>query len=149
MGCFSTIWLHKFISIGEDSHNVNIYNYDKSGTIGAASTDLGSNVLLTTEGQDTWIVMQDQDYAMIEMGSLVLDIAGGQYSDGTNIQMFTVNGTDAQKWRIISNEDGSFSMVAKTGNFALAYGDDDNIYLAEYHKEDNSQKWWISLKTNE
>lgn len=116
--------------------------------IGADGSDLGSNVLLTLAGQDTWIVMQGGECAVIEMGGMVLDIAGARYADGTNIQMFVVNGTDAQKWRIIANEDGSFSLLTMLGDFALAYGEDGNIYLAEYHEEERSQKWWINSKSD-
>lgn len=137
-----------FISAGEGSHHVQIYNYDKSSVIGADGSDLGSNVLLTLAGQDTWIVMQGGECAVIEMGGMVLDIAGARYADGTNIQMFVVNGTDAQKWRIIANEDGSFSLLTMLGDFALAYGEDGNIYLAEYHEEERSQKWWINSKSD-
>ena len=115
---------------------------------GADVSELGINVLLTPEEQDTWIVMQDGECAVIEMGGMVLDIAGARYADGTNIQMFVANGTDAQKWRIIANEDGSFSLLTMLGDFALAYGEEGNIYLAEYHEEDQSQKWWINSKSD-
>lgn len=132
-----------YISAGEGSRNVHIYSYDKSSMLGTDGHDLGSNVLLASSGEDIWIVMQDKEYAVIEVGGLVLDIAGAQYSDGTNIQVYTSNGTDAQKWKLLANEDGSFSLLAKTGNFALAYGADGNIYLAEYQEGNQSQKWWF------
>lgn len=40
------------------------------------------------------LVMQDEDYAVIEMAGMVLDIAGAQYAYEANIQMFVANDTD-------------------------------------------------------
>ena len=132
-----------YISAGEESHSVHIYNYDKNRVIGADEYDLRSNVLLTSNEQDVWLVMQDENYAVIEMGSMVLDIAGARYADGTNVQMYVANDSDAQRWKLIRNEDGSFSLLAKDERFALTGGNDGNIYLAEYHREESAQKWWI------
>lgn len=65
-----------FISAGEESRNVHIYNYDRSSVIGTDGYDLCSNILLTQNGQDVWLIMQDKEHAVIEIGRLVLDIAG-------------------------------------------------------------------------
>lgn len=131
-----------YISAGEESRNVRIYNYDRSGVIGSEGYDLHSNVMITSNGQDVWLVMQDEDYAVIEMDRQVLDVAGAQYMDGTNIQLYAANGTSAQKWKVVTNGDGSFSLLSNDERFALTCRSDGNVQLAEYHEED-SQKWWI------
>lgn len=129
-----------YISAGEESRNVHIYNYNRSGVIGSEGYDLHSNVMMTQNGQDVWLVMQDKDYAVIEMDRQVLDVTGAQYVEGTNIQLYAANGSIAQRWKVITNGDGSFSLLANDERFALACG---NVQLAEYHEEENSQKWWI------
>ncbi len=131
------------IYAGEESLNVRILDYNKRGNMGADSFDLGSNVLLAQNELDMWLIRQDEEHAVIELGRQVLDVSGGVYAEGTNIQLFTANGTDAQRWKFIGNEDGSFSLLSKDERFALTCGSDNNIYLAEYHAGDKSQCWWI------
>ena len=132
-----------YISAGEESRNVHIYNYNRSGVIGSEGYDLHSNVMMTQNGQDVWLVMQDKDYAVIEMDRQVLDVTGAQYVEGPNIQLYAANGSIAQRWKVITNGDGSFSLLANDERFALACGNDGNVQLAEYHEGENSQKWWI------
>ncbi|MDE7478316.1 MAG: RICIN domain-containing protein, partial [Lachnospiraceae bacterium] len=131
------------IYAGDNSLNVHIHNFDRSSEIGADSFEPGANAQLTQNEQSTWLIRQDEDHAIIEVGTKVLDVTGGVYEEGTNIQMYTVNGSDNQSWKFIDNEDGSFSLLAKDERFAMTYGDDGNIYLAEYHEGENSQKWWV------
>ena len=48
-----------------------------------------------------------------------LDVAGGTFSSGTNIQLYTYNGTAAQRFFVRDNEDGSVSFIS-CGNTAFA-----------------------------
>lgn len=132
-----------YIFAGEESQNVHIYDYGRNGEIGADAFDLCSNVLLTQQEQDIWLIMQDLDHAVIGMDRFVLDITGAAYTEGTNIQLYSANHSDAQIWRIVRNTDGSFSLLARDEKFALTYGENGNIYLGEYYKESDLQKWWI------
>lgn len=41
---------------------------------------------------------------------MVIDVAGGSVADGANIQIYTNNNSNAQKWQIIKNNDGSYTI---------------------------------------
>lgn len=45
----------------------------------------------------------------------VLDVAGASKSSGTNVQQYTPNGTAAQKWRVVDNGDGTFTLESALG----------------------------------
>ncbi len=49
-----------------------------------------------------------------------LDVEGGATADGTRVQQYTANGTDAQLWALESTgTDGSYALVSKTSGKAL------------------------------
>lgn len=48
-----------------------------------------------------------------------LDVAGGSQSSGQNIQIYTANGTDAQKWDISSLGNGYYKLTAKCSGQVL------------------------------
>ena len=131
----------------EEWSDVYIYDYDKNKLIGADGSEQGNNVQLAQNGLSVWLYKQDENYIIIKTGKLVLDVKGGLLADGTNIQLYPANGTDAQCWKIAENEDGSITFLSKDEKFALACGSDGNVYLAEFHAEENAQKWWIQSKT--
>ncbi|MBO7657031.1 RICIN domain-containing protein [Candidatus Saccharibacteria bacterium] len=79
--------------------------------------------------------------------TMTVDVAGGSGADGANIQLFTSNGSGAQKWKVAINEDGSYTIknVASGKVLDVAGGrmsDGANIQL---YKQNNScaQKWRI------
>lgn len=133
----------KTYRIFSSTYIAEIYNYDKSGVIGADDKEYGSNVLLSTDEQPITLLRKDEDYIMLELYGLALDVTEAKYEEGTNIQLYFANGTDAQMWKLIENMDGSYTLFAKDDRFVLSCGDDGNIYLSEYHKGEKSQKWWI------
>lgn len=45
-----------------------------------------------------------------------LDIANGYAADGTNVQQYKYNGTDAQRWYLKFNGDATFSIYTRLGN---------------------------------
>lgn len=45
-----------------------------------------------------------------------LDVAGGIATNGTNVQQYKYNGTDAQRWYIRNNGDDTFSFYSRAGN---------------------------------
>lgn len=132
-----------YISAGEKSLNVHIYNFDRSKTIGSESTDFESNVMLVQDEQDVWLIREDEDHAFIELDSQVFDVAGAQYAEGTNIRLYTANGSEAQLWKFVGNADGSFTLLARDERYALTGGADGNVYLSEYHEGECTQKWWV------
>ena len=132
-----------FIYPGEDSLSVCIYNYNRSSTLGADNIASGGNVQLTQDAQRAWLIRKDNDHALIEFGGQVLDVPGAQYAEGTTIQLFPSNGSEAQIWKFIENEDGSFTLLARDEQFALTYGEDGRVFLAAYRAGDAAQRWWI------
>ncbi len=68
---------------------------------------------------------------------LVIDVNGGMSANGTNIQQYEANGSEAQKWRIVQNEDGTVTFFSvkngKTMDVACgkaADGSNVQIYAA-------------------
>ena len=49
----------------------------------------------------------------------VLDAQSGGITEGTNIWQYTGNYTDAQRWKIEKNSDGSYSFINKKSNLYL------------------------------
>lgn len=49
--------------------------------------------------------------ALVGAGSLCLDLNGGVPVDGNHVQVFTCNGTDAQRWTVAT--DGTLRVVGK------------------------------------
>ena len=50
----------------------------------------------------------------------MIDVNGGQVSNGTNIQIYDQNDTDSQKWKIIITSGGFVSFQSKlNSNFCL------------------------------
>lgn len=45
-----------------------------------------------------------------------LDVAGGVAANGTNVQQYKYNGTDAQKWYAYYNSDGTYTFFTPLGN---------------------------------
>lgn len=48
-----------------------------------------------------------------------LDVAGAGMTNGTNVQQYTSNGTDAQRWIIRENGDGTYSIISKLNGLYL------------------------------
>lgn len=45
-----------------------------------------------------------------------IDVAGGNATNGTNIQQYTYNGTDSQRWYLKNNGDNTCSFYSRLGN---------------------------------
>ena len=57
----------------------------------------------------------------------VLDVKGAGTLDGTNVHQWTSNSTDAQKWKIEKNSDGSYYITSKCNNLYLSVKSSKNI----------------------
>lgn len=49
----------------------------------------------------------------------VLDVDDAKKTQGTNVQQYDSNNTDAQKWTIKKNSDGTYSLVSKCNNLYM------------------------------
>ena len=50
---------------------------------------------------------------------LCVDVENGKAGNRVKVWQYSSNGTDAQKWYIEKNEDGTYSFLSKLGNYAL------------------------------
>ena len=76
----------------------------------------------------------------IKSGNM-LDVQNGGMNPGTNVWQHKPNGTDAQKWKIEKNQDGSYSFVSKKNGLYLNTKN-NNI---EVNKKNNSQEQKFEL----
>ena len=74
----------------------------------------------------------------------VIDIAGNRKAVNTNVQQYRANNTEAQRWRIVFNSDGSVSFIAKNSGLALdvkganfANSTNVQMYKVNYTKAQN------------
>ena len=87
--------------------------------------------------------------AVVGLGRKCIDVAASGIEDGTNIQLWTCNGTDAQKWTFDENPGeikglgGKCIDVADSGTV-----DGTNIYLWHCNGTD-AQKWTFDVITGE
>ena len=80
----------------------------------------------------------------------MLDVAGGSWSsgNGTNVWQYSPNGTDAQKWAVTKNADGSFTFKSALNGRALdlKWASEDsgaNIWIYDPNGSD-AQKWVLN-----
>lgn len=85
---------------GSTSNGTNIGTYLTNGT--AALSFRLSACSLVDSGTYTIVVASDRSKA--------LDVAGGSRSDGANVQLWSSNGSGAQKWNVSANSDGTVSI---------------------------------------
>lgn len=80
----------------------------------------------------------------------VLDVNGGSYSSGANVQLYTKNGTGAQKWKLTRNSDGTYTILNAQSELALDVksgsakaGANVQQYASNNTK---AQKWYITYE---
>lgn len=73
---------------------------------------------------------------------MALDVKNGETADGTNVQIYSANGSDSQRWKIVKQSDGSYRFWAmnETGStpFLLNIASDiqDGANIQCWHKYD-------------
>lgn len=97
--------------------------------------------------EDETLVMtlksMESDYYNLYLQNGVVDLEYGVLAEGQNIQKFWSNGTDAQKWNLAENADGTVTIYAYNSNYCLTYDDAGNIVIGSYNQDDARQKWWF------
>lgn len=82
----------------------------------------------------------------------VLDIASGSYANSANLQIYSNNGTDAQKFYIEKMYDGYYRILnAKSGKVidVKGNGKTDNINIHQYAANDTEAQRWSILKNDD
>ena len=100
---------------------------------------------------DSEISISDGDYVIVSNLSYLkaIDISGGAYiaRNGTNIQLYDKNGTEAQRWHVSKNVDGTYSIINPVTGKSLdvAGGNVDNGTNIQLYDSNGTcaQKWWI------
>lgn len=75
----------------------------------------------------------------------VLDIEGGSLADGGNLWIFSVNGSDAQKFEVTHVKDGYYKIISKKSGKVLQYdtkknGNGANVFQKQWTGQDE-QLW--------
>jgi len=92
-------------------------------------------------------------YSLININSgKALDAAGGNTANGTNVQIWTNNNTNAQKWKVIKNSDGTYKLINVNSGKALDVNNANTVNGTNVQIwTDNgtgAQKWKI-IKNND
>ncbi|WP_295360806.1 RICIN domain-containing protein [uncultured Pseudoramibacter sp.] len=104
-------------SLPEDSFTAQILVGDK-----AVSRDSDNVIVLETNqySQDQYwefIPIGDGQYKIINKGTQkALDVSGASDKNGANIQIYSDNGSDAQKWTLNLESDGSYTLQPACSN---------------------------------
>ena len=84
----------------------------------------------------------DESYIIKSANSgKVLDSQNGGTTEGTNVWQYKYNGTDAQKWKLQKNEDGSYSISSKKSGLYISV-ENGNIQL---NKDENKNEQKFKL----
>ena len=96
------------------------------------------------------IELNDGDVVVMhsyKMPSLVMDVEGGSLGRTANIRLYTENGTDAQKFIVTKNDDGSITLTSfRSGLNFDVYGaiTDDGSNIWQYDTNGTTaQKWRV------
>lgn len=83
----------------------------------------------------------DQTFSIINTATkMALDVPSANAEYGQRIWQWEQNGTDAQKWIVLDNQNGSYSLVSKLNmDLVLSVSDDGNIKLDYYGSNQPSQ----------
>lgn len=129
--------------------------------LGAAGLTSGSNVAqyrLGSELSQCWYLEEADDGFVIRNAAsgLALDVQGGTASSGTNVQVYSANGTAAQKWNmsetpLIKNGTYAFSsnltvygmLVLDVSNGSTDSGANIQVYQSN---GTDAQKWVLTYK---
>lgn len=78
------------------------------------------NTNLNSKRQKFKVSYKDEYYIIQALdNNEVLDVAGGKKEEGTNVQSYKSNGTDAQKWIIKEEGNGEYSIISYANDLYL------------------------------
>ncbi|SEO12741.1 RICIN domain-containing protein [Paenibacillus sp. OV219] len=99
-------------------------------------------------------VVSGSTYQLVNINSgKALDVLNSGTTDGTNVQIYTDNNTNAQKWTITSNGDGTYRLINPNSGKALDVNnggttDGTNVQIYSYTSGAAKQKWTITANTD-
>lgn len=131
------------ISDGRDFNGTNVQIYEYNG--------LGSQQFIIQKNR---VDVSDGIYSIhTELNhNQVLDISGGSIAEGANVQLYSYNGTDAQKFYIHRIDEKNYILISLASGRVLTvenngWRDGENVSLSSY-RNSNYQKWWLVQNEN-
>ena len=135
----SNVWLVSYVQAYEKEQQIikdGIYRISMYGNnychfalqIENGSEEVEANVQIGTwinkdNEKNKFRINYDQTSGYYTIQSIIsghlLDVQNGAMINGTNVWQHADNGTDAQKWRIEKNYDGSYSFISKKNGLYL------------------------------
>ena len=90
-----------------------------------------------------FILQSDNSYKIVNMGDNVLD-ANGNVDDNVNVQMWSDNGMDSQRWYIYNNGNGYYYLKPKCADRVMdvtqaLFDDGSNVGIYSYNGQDNQR----------
>lgn len=129
-------------------------DYEKTIQLSTNSTTNGVSLVNGTRIEnalDTFSLIKNSDntYTIKNLSTnKVLDIPSANAVEGATIQQYDSNGTNAQKWYIYDNGNGSYSIASVVnGNLALAASSDGSLKLSAYTQNAAAQSFRFIAKT--
>jgi len=96
------------------------------------------------------IVNGEVYYIQSRLNGKQVDVCSSGTNNGTNIHLWTLNKTNAQKFRVIKEGSYySFLSLCDEGKAIDGGGNEDNIHIWDYSKNNDNQKWELKLIEDE
>lgn len=125
---------------------------DANATAGTAIQMYANNFTAAQAWRFVAASLIDDGYYVVvnqSSGNRVLDVAGGSSSAGARVQLYTANGTNAQKWYVRSLGNGAYSLTAFVSGKALDVPSANASNGASVQQWDwngsGAQKWLLRL----
>ena len=89
-------------------------------------------------------------YIQSRLNGKQVDVYGGGTNNGTNIHLWTLNKTNAQKFKVIKDDSYySFLSLCDESKAIDGGGNEFNIHIWDYSKNNDNQKWELKLIEDE
>ena len=119
-----------------DGTNIWLYNVNKSNA---------QKFNLTKTEASTYTMAYDDGRYLIKSAidnNMVLDIYGAKKANGTNVQIYSLNNSNAQNWKLEYIGDGAYIIRSFINPNLVLTALDNNVVSSKYTKND-SQKWYF------
>lgn len=136
--------------------NLNAQKYlQVTGNTGANGTNVEIGTGSGVKGQKWYVTNSNDGYVTLKNGQgYMLDVQYGKNEDGTNIQTYSSNGADAQKFKIVSLGNNQFAILTKVSSdkksldvYNFGTSDGANVCQWTYYKN-NNQIWYFEKCSN-
>lgn len=131
--------------------NSGMYLHAEGALSGANVSQTESSIL---NNSTLWTVKKASDsgyyyiYSMLDKGQYLLDVTQGKTANGTNIEIYEDSNSDAQLFKFVANNDGSYCILTKTSKdkscvevkSALT---DSGANVQEWEKNGHACQSWI------